>query len=74
MYGVRKTRMEGVRKMRRARCTWKTVESCKMYDFQVNNYEEVRITMFGESFRTFHGQNAHSDAKSYWNMIKELNA
>ena len=59
--------------MARARATWQTVETCKMYELQMNNYEEVRVKMFGSVLRTFHGQNARSDAKRYWNNIKEIN-
>jgi hypothetical protein len=59
---------------KRARATWKTVETCKMYEFQRNEYEEQRVLMFGRVFRTFHGQNRCQDAKRFWNNIKELNA
>lgn len=58
----------------RKRCTWETKETCKMYELQYNEYEEVRILMFGELFRSFKGQNKHRDAKEYWNNIKLINA
>ena len=59
---------------RRERAVWSTVDKCKMYELQKNNYEEVRVLMFGKVFRTFHGQNAHGDAKRFWNNIKQLNS
>lgn len=60
--------------MARKRAVWETKETCKMYEFQKNNYEEVRIRMHGRVFSTFHGQNAHRDARRMWETIKELNA
>lgn len=57
---------------RRARATWTTVETCGNYEFQKNNYEEVRIKSFGRVFRTFNGQNAHADARRYWKTINKV--
>lgn len=60
--------------MARARATWTTKETCRMYEFQINNYEERRIRMCGRVFRTFHGQNACRDAKEFWESLKRANA
>lgn len=59
--------------MARAKATWKTQEVCKMYEFQINNYEEARVLMLGKVFRTFKGQNARVDAKRFWQNIKLIN-
>lgn len=59
--------------MSRKRCTWKTVDSCKMYELQVNEYEEIRVVLFGRPWKSFKGYNAHRDAKSFWKTIKMVN-
>lgn len=59
--------------MARKRCTWKTIDTCKMYELQANEYEEHRVLMFGKVFRTFHGNNRFEDKTRFWNNIKTLN-
>ena len=59
--------------MARKRCTWQTVDVCKMYELQMNEYEEIRIALIGRSWKSFKGYNAHRDAKSFWNAIKSIN-
>lgn len=59
---------------RRARCTWTTVDTCGMYEFQTNEYEENRVLMLGKVFRTFAGYDRIKNAKRFWNNIKAINA
>lgn len=56
----------------RKRCTWNTIDTCKEYALQKNNYEEIRVTRDGKQWRTFHGQNSYKDAKHYWETVKTL--
>ena len=56
----------------RKRCKWETIETCKEYAFQKNDYEELRVTRDGKQWRTFHGQNSYKDAKHYWETVKTL--
>ena len=58
----------------RKRCTWTTKDTCKMYKYQINEYNEIRITMFEKVFRTFNGQNKFNDAFHFWNNIKAVNS
>ena len=64
--------MKGDAEMRK-RCNWETVAVCKMYALQYNDYEEVRITLFGKAWKSFKGYNAHADAKSFWKSIVTIN-
>lgn len=57
--------------MKRARCTWNTMAKHGNFEFQKNNYEELRITLNKKVFRTFHSQKAYTDAKNYWKIIIE---
>lgn len=50
--------------MRRQRAAWKTIETCKSYQFQINTYNEYRIVLINKVFRTFSGQNAIINAKN----------
>lgn len=56
----------------RKRCTWVTIASHKDYEFQTNEYDERRVLLLGRTFRTFHGQNAHRDARRIWQIITEV--
>lgn len=61
--------------MARERARWEAVETFGPYEFQINQYEEKRIISRAiknrqSVFRTFHGYNAHEDAKRYWGNLK----
>lgn len=60
--------------MARERAKWYTTETCKNYEFQTNQYEEVRILSYGKVFRTFNGYDCRITAKRWWNNIKSINA
>lgn len=60
--------------MARQRATWKTVDTCEMYEFQINQYEEHRVLMFGKVFKTFSGYDRIKNANRFWQNIKTLNA
>lgn len=60
--------------MARERAKWETIETCKNYEFQTNQYDERRILSYGKVFKVFRGADFQFTARRWWNNIKSINA